>query len=218
MAYAVHVLPGAVDAQQLGAQQFAALAFDEFRAHDHVDGAGFVFQRDEDHALGGLGPLAHGDDAAGAGHALVGVAVQDLGWLEIAGGKLRAQQGDRVAVQRQPQAAVVGGHGLVFRRGRQLGGLGFHDGGVAQQVAALDAGGGLPTGLAAVAGKGAQRVAGGQGVQVVAVQRGAAGQVAGVGKRRLRASLFDAARGVFPHALDRAQAEPDGGAGVFGGG
>ncbi|MNI89633.1 hypothetical protein D3C73_1470590 [compost metagenome] len=109
-----------------------------------------------------------------------------------------------MAVQGQTQAAVVGGDGLVFRRGRQLGGLGFHNGGVAQQVAALDAGGGLPTGLAAVAGKGAQRVAGGQGVQVVAVQRGAAGQVAGVGKRGLPAGLFDAARGVFPHALDQA--------------
>ena len=49
------------------AQQRAALALADVTPDDDVDAAGLVFERDEDDALGGLGLLAHRDDAAGPG-------------------------------------------------------------------------------------------------------------------------------------------------------
>jgi hypothetical protein len=50
----------------------AALRLGHLRPDDHVDGAGLVFQRHEDHALGRLGPLAVRDQAAGARQPAVG--------------------------------------------------------------------------------------------------------------------------------------------------
>ena len=53
----------AVDAGQAGADDFAALAFQELGADDDVGEAGFVFEGDEHRAFGGAGALAAGDDA-----------------------------------------------------------------------------------------------------------------------------------------------------------
>ncbi|MNU10846.1 hypothetical protein D3C72_2582520 [compost metagenome] len=61
--------------------------------------------------------MAHGDDAASACRAFVGIAVQHFCRLEIAGGELGAQQCDGVAMQGEADAAVVGGNRLAFGGG-----------------------------------------------------------------------------------------------------
>ena len=53
----------AVHTEQTRTQQFAALAFGEVTPHDDVHVAGFILERDEDHARGGARALATGDDA-----------------------------------------------------------------------------------------------------------------------------------------------------------
>lgn len=69
-------LPFAVDAQQLGVQHFASLTLDQVRPEDDVDGACFVFNGNEDRAVGRAGPLPHRDNAASARQLPVAIAGQ----------------------------------------------------------------------------------------------------------------------------------------------
>jgi len=72
----VVALSGAVHGQQLGMQQFAALALFQGCPDDHVDRAGFILQRDKGHAPGGAGALPQGDQAAGSHQPAVGQRTQ----------------------------------------------------------------------------------------------------------------------------------------------
>lgn len=87
----------AVDAEQAGADDFAALALQELGADDDVGEAGFVFEGDEHGAFGGAGALAAGDDAGGADELAVGAVGDVLRGDEAHGGEAFAQQGERVA-------------------------------------------------------------------------------------------------------------------------
>ena len=62
--HTLDVLPGADDREQWGVQQFAPLARRELRPDDDVDQTGLVLDGHEDHALRGLGALAHGHQPA----------------------------------------------------------------------------------------------------------------------------------------------------------
>jgi hypothetical protein len=62
---ALGVLQFAGNAQDAAGQNLAAVAFGQLRPDDDVDDAGFVFQRQEDHARGGAGALAVGDHSGG---------------------------------------------------------------------------------------------------------------------------------------------------------
>jgi hypothetical protein len=95
-------LPDAVDREQRAAQQRAALRLRDLRPDDDVDGAGLVFQRHEDHALGRLRPLAVRDDAAGACQPAAGIGAQLGGGLDLEGRQLAAQQRHRVLLRLRP--------------------------------------------------------------------------------------------------------------------
>ena len=207
-------LPGALHRQQAGADQFAALALAQGFPDDDVDGAGFVLQRHEGHALGGAGLLAHGDDAAGAHGAAVGQVAQLGGGAQLPARELRAQQGQRVAAQGEAGGGVVVGDGLALAGFDQRQG-GLVRGCFAQQLGRAVQGRGVPDLLAAVACEGGQRVGGGQGFEVAGVEGGAQGEVFGGGEGVVLAGGEDAAGGGFGEGGDQAEAQADGGVGGF---
>ena len=127
-------LPFALHGQQARAQQGVALIFGHPHAFpdDDVDGAGLVFQRDEDGALGGAGLLPADDDTAGAHLLAVPGGLQLLGAAQAPAGQARAQQRQRVAPQRQAEGGVVVHDFFAFRRGGQHERV-LVDGRVAQQ-------------------------------------------------------------------------------------
>ena len=155
----VVALPLAVDGEQGGADQGGALGAGHRRPDDHVHRAGVVFEGDEHRALGGARALAVGDDAAGARDAPVRKVAQHGGGLHLEGVELRAQQRERVAPERETDAAVVGGHvlrrrGWRERLGKSVGGL-LAQPHVAQQRGRPGVDGGdRPRGLMAVPGAG----------------------------------------------------------------
>ncbi len=57
----------AIHGDQRGIEDYAALAFPQALPDDDIDVSGFVFEGQEDGAVGGHGPLPHGDQATGAG-------------------------------------------------------------------------------------------------------------------------------------------------------
>src|SRR5438552_1177495 len=63
-AFALHF---AVDENQPRLRYRSLIALDQFRPDDDVGVAGLVFEREEDHAFGGVRMLAANDDAGGAG-------------------------------------------------------------------------------------------------------------------------------------------------------
>ncbi len=65
VAHVALALPASLHGQKPGVQQRRALAFAHLPTHDHLH-TGFIFQRNEDHALGRLGLLAQRDEAAAA--------------------------------------------------------------------------------------------------------------------------------------------------------
>jgi hypothetical protein len=73
---AVPALPDAFHRQQPAAQDGGAVFVVDLGPDDDLHLAGFVFQRDEQRALGGLRLLAAGDDAAGLGPAAAGQVLQ----------------------------------------------------------------------------------------------------------------------------------------------
>src|SRR5260370_32978581 len=52
-------LPDAIHTQQRRIEQFLALPLNQPRPDDDIDGAGFIFQRNENGAVGSTGPLPH---------------------------------------------------------------------------------------------------------------------------------------------------------------
>jgi hypothetical protein len=60
------------DAEQAGAEQFAALLLDQPGVHDDIGQPGFIFEGDENNAAGGTRPLAAGDDSGSAHELAVG--------------------------------------------------------------------------------------------------------------------------------------------------
>ena len=68
----------AEDGEKLRAEELAALAVADVAPDDHVGRAGFVFERDEDHAARGVGPLPADDDAGRADDAALR-RLRDLG-------------------------------------------------------------------------------------------------------------------------------------------
>lgn len=69
-------LQDAEHAEQAGAEQFAALPFDEAGMDDHVDQPGFILQRQKDDAGGAAQALPVGDEAGAAGRRVVVRAAQ----------------------------------------------------------------------------------------------------------------------------------------------
>lgn len=69
-------LPLAVDAEQLGVQHFASLTLDQVRPEDDVDGTCFVFNGNEDRAVGCAWSLPNRDNAASARQLSVAVTGQ----------------------------------------------------------------------------------------------------------------------------------------------
>ena len=119
------------DAKQAGGEEFAALAFGEVGVDDDVGEAGFVFDRQEDDAAGGAGALAAGDDAGAAGWTVVFQRAQRGGGEVALFFELAAQQGERVAAEREAERTVVGDEVFAFAGGSERRG-GFADRGFEQ--------------------------------------------------------------------------------------
>ena len=102
------------------AENGGAEFLEDRRPDDHIGAGGFVFQRREDHAIGGARALAHqhepadGDAAAGrqAGKLLV---AQNIAPLEFA-----AQERHRMRLERQMQMPIILDHLLAGRHRRQM--------------------------------------------------------------------------------------------------
>jgi len=91
VAHVALALPSALYGQQPRLQQRRALALTHALPHDHLDHPGFVFQRDEDHALGRLWLLAQRDDPAAAHQPAIGQVLQFLRALQAALAQHRPQ-------------------------------------------------------------------------------------------------------------------------------
>ena len=91
---------------------FGPLPFPDPRPDHCVYIAGFVLQCQEHRAAGCGRPLAHRDQAAGAGAAAVRQFHQFAGPPGAALTQQRAYQRDRVPAQRQPGAGIVRAHGI----------------------------------------------------------------------------------------------------------
>ncbi len=152
------------------------------------------------------------DQAAGAGELAGAVlGVEQRGLLHLEGGQRRPQQGQRMALQRQPQRAIVGQHRIAQAGGLELrvrlleGARGLEQGG----GAGVDAGH-RPDRVAPLAGQARQRIGGGQALHGLRVEIGAARQVFHVGERRLRTRGHDASAFVRAQAADPVQSQPHG--------
>ena len=93
-------LPYAVHGQQARAINLLAKALSDGFPHDHVDATSLVFEGDEDHTLGGLGTLAHGDQAAGAHQATMRHVGHLCSGEQSLFHQFRAHQRQRVTAQR----------------------------------------------------------------------------------------------------------------------
>ena len=94
----------------------AAECFIDLRPDDHVAHAGFILQRDEDHARGRAGPLARDDQPADL-HPPPGAAQIGMGGQA---GDGRSQQFHRMGAQRQAQGEVILDHLLAQRHAGQV--------------------------------------------------------------------------------------------------
>src|SRR5205814_36074 len=78
--------------------------------------AGFVLERDKDHAARGVGPLPAGDQPGYARGAAVGAEAEFFRREELKPAQTASQQRERVAAESQPEAGVVGDDVLAFAR------------------------------------------------------------------------------------------------------
>ena len=191
-------------------QQFAALALAQAFPDDHVDTAGFVLQRDEHHALGGLRLLACHHNAAGAYQTAIGQVAQLRGREQFHLCQLVAQQRHRMAAQCQAGGRIVEHHLGAFAGCGQRQKIFVYRHGLEQSGRGSE-GAGLPDLLAPVARQGSQRVGAGQRLEVALAEPGAQGQVLGAGKGGFGAGVNDARSRVGAQARDHAQAQPYGG-------
>lgn len=112
-------LERAADEEERRRRDEEGLAFEPFGCDDHVDDSGFVFDREEDEALGGTGALA-ADDESGEGDSFVVASAAK----EVARGAdaVRRQKFPQVshgvAGEGEPGQAVVGVREFEGRHGR----------------------------------------------------------------------------------------------------
>src|SRR6267143_3410775 len=97
-----------LDPHQPRAEQLAPLALDEMRPDDDVDIAGLVLERYKYRSRGGARTLATGDDARRPDPAAARKQLQLIGGGEAHVRKVRSQQGERMAPERETGARVVG--------------------------------------------------------------------------------------------------------------
>ena len=175
---------------------------------DHIGGAGFILQRQEDHPGGGAGALA-GDDKAGDDDAALGLcqAVMRQGF-----GQARAQQLHRVGAQGKAQRQVIFDH-LLAQGHLWQGNGGFHPAFAigaeqGQRRGRLQPLGG-PKRIAARQAKGGKGIGLGQPLQRVGMHPGAAPQAFDIGIT-IAARRRDPARILGAQALDLAKAQPQG--------
>ena len=94
-------LQGAVDAQEPRCEHHLAEAHERIRPDDDVGDAAVVFQGDEDYAVGAAGALAHQDQAGDGDRGAVGAIDQGFVAEHAAAVHHRAQQRQRVVLERQ---------------------------------------------------------------------------------------------------------------------
>src|SRR5712691_11222736 len=109
-------LDHALHSQQPRAKQLAALPLGKTMPHHYVDAAGFVLERDEDHAARGVGTLPAGDQPGNARGAAVGAEAKFSRGEESKLAQTASQQRERVAAESQPEAGIVGDDVLAFAR------------------------------------------------------------------------------------------------------
>src|SRR6266852_8284008 len=108
-----------LDAHQARAEQLAPLAFDEMWPDDDINIAGLVLERYKYRSRGGARALAAGDDARRPRRSTAGEQLQLIGGGEAHARKVRSQQGERMAPERETGARVVGHEVLSLGWSRQ---------------------------------------------------------------------------------------------------
>src|SRR6266705_2395377 len=107
-----------LDAHQARAQQLAPLALDEMRPDDDINIAGLVLERYKYRFRGGARALATGDDTRRPRRSAAREQFQLIGGSEAHARKVRSQQGERMAPERETGARVVGHEVLSLGWGR----------------------------------------------------------------------------------------------------
>src|SRR5690349_14308409 len=110
-------LDRAFDAEESRAEELAPLALDQARPDDDIDRAELVFERDEYHAARRIGPLAAGDQSGGGRTRAVRKRTQVRGVHQATALEMAAQERERMAPEREPEARVVGDDVGAFARG-----------------------------------------------------------------------------------------------------
>src|SRR5690349_13330538 len=100
-------LDAAVHAEEPRPEELPPLTLDEMAPHHDVDVAAFVLQRDEYHAARRVGTLAAGHETRGRGTRAVRQLAQLSGIEQMQLAQLSAQERERMAPERQPEARVI---------------------------------------------------------------------------------------------------------------
>lgn len=116
---AVLLLHEAFDEEERRADDDEAVVVEEVGADDDVGDAGFIFEGEEDEALGGAWTLTGDDGAGDADAASVADAAEVDGAEDAAEGEVGASEGHRVGTDGEAGAVVVGGDAFEGGHGRQ---------------------------------------------------------------------------------------------------
>src|SRR5258708_11099313 len=92
VSYFTLALPYTEHSKQRCAEHLLALLLQYFWPDDDIDVPGFIFNRNEDDALGRFRSLAHGDDATAARELTVPIGLQRSGRHQSVGKQLWTQQ------------------------------------------------------------------------------------------------------------------------------
>src|SRR6266704_2722819 len=107
-----------LDPHQARAEQLAPLALDEMRPDNDINIAGLVLERYKYRSRGGARALATGDDTRRPRRSAAREQFQLIGGSEAHARKVRSQQGERMAPERETGARVVGHEVLSLGWGR----------------------------------------------------------------------------------------------------
>ena len=107
VAHVAGALPAALYGEKLRMQEGVALFAAQLGPANDLQIAGFVFQRNENHAFGGGWLLAQGDDAASAHPVAITRIVQGCVGAKAVLRQPRAQQCHRVSAQAEAQGGVI---------------------------------------------------------------------------------------------------------------
>src|SRR5690348_7480403 len=201
-------LDRAVDAEEPRAEELAPLPLADLAAHDDVRRAGFVLERDEDDAACRVGTLAADDDPCGAHEASMRRAPHGVGTDEPPLVQPAAQERQRMASQREAEAAVVGDDVLAFG-GRRQRRLRFIEGNAGQKRRHAFHAGDVPHRIMAMSGKRRERIAVGQRSQVAPIETRAVREVGDAAEWALAARIDDACGTRFGEPAEEAQPEPE---------